>query len=121
MGIKILVEKDSINYREPSKQAEEVMFTRKLQKKDYPSLYLIDSSVKETCKQRHLGMLLDFTLDFQEHWKSLLKKVITVAFLRKFQNILPKSALLTIYKCFVRTHLDYGDRIYDQAFNNSFL
>ena len=116
-----MVEKDSINYTEPSKQAEEVMFTRKLQKKDYPSLYLIDSSVKETCKQRHLGMLLDFTLDFQEHWKSLLKKVITVAFLRKFQNILPKSALLTIYKCFVKTHLDYGDRIYDQAFNNSFL
>ena len=44
----------------------------------------------------------------------------TVALLRKFQNILPRSALLTIYKCFVRTHLDYGDIIYDQAFNNSF-
>ena len=28
--------------------------------------------------------------------------------------------MLTIYKCFVRTHLDYGDIIYDQAFNNSF-
>ena len=44
----------------------------------------------------------------------------TVALLRKFQNNLPRSALLTIYKCFVRTHLDYGDIIYDQAFNNSF-
>ena len=44
----------------------------------------------------------------------------TVAFLRKFQNILPRSKLLTIYKCFVRTHLDYGDIIYDQAFNSSF-
>ena len=77
--------------------------------------------MKETCKQKHLGMLLDFRLDFQEHWKSLLKKVNkTVALLRKFQNILPRSALLTIYKCFVRTHLDYGDIIYDQAFNNSF-
>ena len=66
-------------------------------------------------------MLLDFRLDFQEHWKSLLKKVNkTVALLCKFQNILPRSALLTIYKCFVRTHLDYGDIIYDQAFNNSF-
>ena len=74
--------------------------------------------MKETCKQKHLGMLLDFRLDFQEHWKSLVKKVNkTVALLRKFQNILP---LLTIYKCFVRTHLDYGDIIYDEAFNNSF-
>ena len=106
---------------EPSKQAQEVIFTCKLQKKDYPPLYFNDSSVKETCTQKHLGMLLDFRLDFQEHWKSLLKKVNkTVALLRKFQNILPRSALLTIYKCFVRTHLDYGDIIYDEAFNNSF-
>ena len=66
-------------------------------------------------------MLLDFTLDFQDHWKSLLKKVNkTVALLRKFQNILQRSALVNIYKCFLRTHLDYGDMIYDQAFNNSF-
>ena len=27
--------------------------------------------------------------------------------------------MLTIYKCFLRTHLDYVDIIYDQAFNNS--
>ena len=106
---------------EPSKQAQKVIFTRKLQKKDYPPLYFNDSSVKETCKQKHLGMLLDFRLDFQEHWKSLVKKVNkTVALLRKFQNIPPRSALLTIYKCFVRTHLDYGDIIYDEALNNSF-
>ena len=72
--------------------------------------------MKETCKQKHLGMLLDFRLHFQEHWKSLLKKVNkTVALLRNFHNILPRSALLTIYKCFVRIHLDYGDIIYEQA------
>ena len=66
---------------EPLKQAQEIIFTRKLQKKDYPSppplpqLYFNDSSVKETCTQKHLEMLLDFRLDFQEHWKYLLKKV----------------------------------------------
>ena len=66
-------------------------------------------------------MFLDFRLDFEENGKSLLKKVNkTVALLNKFQNILPRSALLTTYKCFVRTHLDYGDIIYDQAFSNSF-
>ena len=36
------------------------------------------------------------------------------------QNILPRSASLTFYKCFVRTHLDYDHIIYDQAFDNSF-
>ena len=77
--------------------------------------------MKETCTQKHLGMLLDFRLDFQEHWKSLLKKVHkTVAILRKFQNVLPGPVLLTTYKCFVKTHLNYGDIVYDQTFNNSF-
>ena len=85
---------------DPSKQAQEVIFTRKLQKKDYPLLYFNDSSVKDTCTQKHLGMLLDFRLDFQEHWKSLI--------------------ISTIYECVFSIHLDYGDIIYDQAFNNSF-
>ena len=60
-------------------------------------------------------------LKFQEDCKSTLKKVNkTVTLLRKFQNILPRPALLTIYKCFVGTHLNYGDISYDQALNNSF-
>ena len=35
--------------------------------------------------------------------------------------MLPRQALVTIYKALVRTHLDYVDALYDQAFNNSFL
>ena len=34
--------------------------------------------------------------------------------------MLPRLALVTIYKTFIRPHLDYGDVLYDQAFNNSF-
>ena len=40
--------------------------------------------------------------------------------IHKLQNVLPRSALLTIYKSFIRPHLDYGDIIYDKAFNESF-
>ena len=40
--------------------------------------------------------------------------------LRKLQNLLPRPALITIYKPFVRTHLNYGDIIYDEAYNASF-
>ena len=32
---------------------------------------------------------------------------------------LPRSSYLTIYKSFVRPHLDYGDVIYDQPNNSS--
>ena len=34
--------------------------------------------------------------------------------------LLPRSSLLTVYKSFLRTHLDYGNVIYDQS-NNSRL
>ena len=59
----------------------------------YFTLYFNGSSVKETCMQKHLGMRLDFKLDFQEHCKSLQIKVNkTDAPLCKFQNITSRSA-----------------------------
>ena len=43
-----------------------------------------------------------------------------IGVIKKLQNRLPRQALLTIYKSFVRPHLDYGDIIYDQPNNESF-
>ena len=87
---------------EPSKTSSRSHIYEKASEKWLTSLSFNDRFVKEICKQKHLGMLLDFRLDFQEHWKFLLKKVNkTVAFLCKFQNILPRPVLLTIYLVFV--------------------
>ena len=36
-----------------------------------------------------------------------------IGLLRKLQSILPRTSLLTIYKLFIRPHLDYGDIVYD--------
>ena len=63
-------------------------------------------------------MFLDTKLDFQRHLKSVINKVNkTIVLLRKLHNTLPRLPLLTIYKSFIRPHLDYGDIIYDQAYN----
>ena len=40
--------------------------------------------------------------------------------IQKLRHILPRYSLITIYKSFVRPHLDYGDIIYDQPNNESF-
>ena len=40
--------------------------------------------------------------------------------IKKLSNTLPRDALLTIYKSFVRLRLDYSDIIYDQPQNESF-
>ena len=44
----------------------------------------------------------------------------TAELLRKLHNILPRPVLLTIYKSFIRPHLDYGGIIYDQVYNALF-
>ena len=60
-------------------------------------------------------------LTFEERLKNVFNKINkTTGLLRKLSNLLPRQALVTIYKAFVRPHLDYGDVLYDQAFDNSF-
>ena len=43
-----------------------------------------------------------------------------VGLLCKLWNSLPRTMQITIYKAFIWPHLDYGDVLYDQAFNNLF-
>ena len=52
-------------------------------------------------------------------WKEINIHTHTRARARKLQN-LPRITLITIYKAFVRPHLNYGDISCDQAFNSSF-
>ena len=74
----------------------------------------------QSLTQKHLGIFLDTKLDLQEHLKSIFSKINkTIDLLRKLHHILPRSPWLTIYKYFIRPHLDYGDVIYDQAYNAS--
>ena len=80
-----------------------------------------NSIVNVTTIHKHLDVIFDSELSFDKHLKSVLKKISkTVGLLRKFQGILPRTSLITIYKLFARPHLDYGDIIYDQTFNESF-
>ena len=63
---------------------------------------------------------LSYTLTFEEHLKNVFnKRNKTIGLLLKLCNLLPREALVTIQKAFVGPHLDYGDVLYDQAFNNS--
>ena len=66
-------------------------------------------------------MFLDSKLDFKNYIQSVFNKVSkTIGLLRKLQRILPRPPLITIYKSFIRSHLDYLDIIYDQAYNVPF-
>ena len=106
---------------ETSKQAQEVLFNCKVKINAHLQLVFNNNPVHETATQKHLGMFLDYKLNLQEHFENMLNKVNkTIGLLRKLQNTLPRPSLLTIYKSFIRPHLDYGDVIYDQGYNVSF-
>ena len=107
---------------DPKKQAQEVIFSRKINKIDHPPLYFNENLVKSSSTQKHLGMILDTKLDFSLHLKNVQNKVNkTIGLLRKLQDTLPRTSLITIFKSFIRPHLDCVDIIYDQSYNTSFL
>ena len=99
---------------------------RKTSSKPYPSLNFNDNPVHQVPLQKHLGLFLDPKLSFpklsfDEHIQCILIKTREIiSLIRKLQPVILRAALLTIYKSFLRLHLDYGDVIYDRAFNKSY-
>ena len=68
-----------------------------------------------------MGLVLDNKLTFKKHIKDKLNKAyFGVGKIKRLRDILPRDSLVTIYKSFIRPHLDYGDVIYDQPNNDSF-
>ena len=67
-------------------------------------------------------MILNTKLNSQEQLNEnmLSKAKKNIGLLWNLHNILPRVPLLAICKSFVRSHLDYGDVVYDQSCNNNF-
>ena len=58
---------------------------------------------------------------FKYFLRSVADKVIkSIGILRKLQMILPRRLWVTIYKFFIRPHLDYGDIIFEKAYSKTF-
>ena len=97
-----------------SKQAQEVIFSRKAIKASHPAVFFNDIPVARCLTHKHLGMYLDEKLNFGNHITEKIAKANKgIGVIKKLHDVLPRRALLTIYKCFIRPDLDYGDFIYD--------
>ena len=106
---------------DPSKQAIEICFSHKRENKNYPSLMFNDTKVQLATNQKHLGLILDSRLDFNEHIDYKINKCNKIiGILKRLSLTLSRKSLLTIYKSFVRPILDYTEIIYDKSFNESF-
>ena len=69
---------------DPSKQAQEVIFSRKLKKVTHPPLVFNNASVSQCKSQKHLGTILDSKLTFEDHYEMVLSKTNrTIGLLRE--------------------------------------
>ena len=104
-----------------TKPDHEVVFICKRSETHHPLLMIDNDPIKRVRFHKHVGLILDLKLDFNECIITVLSKINKMmALLKKFQNILPRYSFLTIKKTFERSHLDYGDIVYDKVFNESF-
>ena len=104
-----------------SKQARGVIFSRKNNKISHPTTTFNTVPVARTSCQKHLGLHLDEKLNFSQHINIKISKANKgIGIIKRLSHIRPRKSLLTIYKSFIRPHLDYCDVIYDQPNNESF-
>ena len=119
----LLISKWDFNWKmlfnpDPTKLAQEVIFSKKKKTQTYQTISLNNIQVEKVPYQKHLGILLDEKLNFKQHVDSaILKMNKGISVIKKLRHSLPRKSLLTIYKAFLRPLIDYGDIIYDQPQN----
>ena len=108
-------------FLDPTKQAKEVIFSKKIIPGTHPSLFFNNSLIEQDTTPKHLGLTLDYKLTFQYHVNKKIKKAMKgIGLLRKLQSVLPRTSFLTVYKSFIRPHLDCADVAYDQPSTDVF-
>ena len=106
---------------DPNKQANEVRFSHKRKPPIHPLLFFNNIPVLSVPHQKHLGLVLDQKLNFSQHLNEKISKANKgIGLIKRIYHHLPRHSLLNIYKSFIRPHLDYGDVIYDQPYNETF-
>ena len=104
-----------------NKQAQELNFSKKAGNQKSLDLTFNKSNMVSFPSVKHLGMLLDSRLNFNEHVHRKTNKCYKIiGLIKKFSIYLPREALLRIYKSFAIPNLDYGDIIFDKPNNGSF-
>ena len=105
----------------PLRQAQEVMFSNKITKTNHPNIMFLGNTVPNSANQKHLGLILDEKLIFNDH---ITSRLITVnkltSTLRTLYHYILRDSLVTIYKSFIRLLLDYADVIFYKPSNETF-
>ena len=93
---------------DPTKMTQKVLFSRKKSKVIHPSLIFNGKDVSRSEPHKHLALVFDPKLNFDMYLKGKFSVINNgIALLRKLKHSIPRKPLLSIYKTFLRLHLDY--------------
>ena len=84
---------------DPIKQVQKIVFIRKIQRQNHPTVYFNQNPAIQTKYQKQVGIFLDTRSVFRKHLTNTFTKAKKVDLLKKFQNIL-RRILLAVYKPF---------------------
>ena len=89
---------------DPSKPAQEVLFSRKKKTQIHPTIGFNNIQAKRAFHHKHVGILLDEKLNFKQHIDTNTLKINKgIPVIKKLRNSLPRKSLMTIYKAFLRS------------------
>ena len=96
----------------PTKHAEEIIFSHKRKSPEHPPIYFNNIEVKRVRDHKHISLVLDSKLLFTKH---INDKITTarkgIGIIKHLASYLPLQARDQSYKMYVRPHLDYCDII----------
>ena len=82
---------------DPAKQAEQVIFSTKVFKAEHPAIYFCGTEVEIVPHHKHIGLILDETLNFAEHIKEAIIKARRVLILLDFSR--NTYIVMSLIKC----------------------
>ena len=98
---------------DPTKPAEEILFSRKQESPIHPPIYFNGIEVKRVNDHKHLGLTLDSKLSFAKHISEKISSARKgIGIIKHLSPFLPLKSRDQIFKMRVRPHLDYCDFIY---------
>ena len=104
--LKLLISKWVYNWKmlfnsDPSKPAQEVLFSKKKENSNSSNHKFQQYSVERTSHHKHLVVLLDEKLNFKQYIDITILKINKgIPVIKKLRHSLPRKSLMTIYKTF---------------------
>lgn len=97
---------------DPTKQAAEVFFSHKRDNVSHEPLTFNNDKIPSAPAPKHLGLILDSKLDFNQHIHGKISKCNKIiGIMGRLSMTLSRKILLTMYTTLVRCSLDRADII----------